>query len=113
MPQLRFTRDGKAYHFNFKYIQGQDENGLVTKLIEIPSGYVLTLSTGEKETANDRVLGFMMNPAGIKKSILSDRYGYDPIRRSYDSYPARVEPFFVVLMTALVTFGLLCLAALF
>ena len=113
MAQLRFIKDGKAHTINFKYVQLQDEHGLMSKLMELPTGYVLTLATGDKETANDRVLEFVMNPASIKKSLFGDRYGYDSFRKSYDPNPAKVETTAVVILTALTTFGLLCLSALF
>lgn len=106
MAQLRFIKDGKAHTINFKYIQIQDEHGLMSKLIEIHKGYGLTLSTGDKDMANDRVLEFVMNPASIQKSLFKGNYGYD-------SNPARVDTFFVVVMSSLATFGLVCLSALF
>ena len=106
MPQLRFIKDSKANTLNFKYIQIQDEHGLMSKLIELPKGYVLTLATGDKDTANDRVLEFVMNPGSIQTSLFKDNYGYD-------SNPVKIDTIFVVIMSSFATFGLICLSALF
>lgn len=113
MAQFRFVKDKRTHVINFRYLQYQDEHGLVTELFEVPAGMVITLVTGQKDLANDRIAEFMMNPASIKKSFLSNRYGYDPIRKSYDPNPPKVETTFVVIMTVLGTLGFVCLSALF